>query len=368
MRVGFQARSLARFRGGVDLYVHHLLRHLAPMALNDGHTLCALFDDRRVAEEFRSAGVDVDVVGRRGMGRMIWDHVVTPAWCRLRRVDVIICPRSFRPLMLPCRSVTLLYDLLYFDARDKLPWWDHTYFRTVHRFSLRRSDAIVVFSSFTASRLLDLFPSLKPRDVHRLPPGPPHEAFFGDMDVETMKGRCCVPEPFVLVVGARPWKNVERILRAFATISGEVDHFLVVASAWERSRERLGSLASALGIAGRVVLLGRVDLRQLSNLYRRASLLVYVSLYEGIGMPPLEAMASDCPVVASTAGAIPETTADAALLVDPLDIDSIADGVLRALKDRALARELRGRGRRRVAQFDWDRAAGGLLELITSLS
>ncbi len=368
LRIGFAARSLGRFRGGVDLYVDRLLRHLAPVACSAGHRVLALFDDSRVAERFTRVPVEPDVVRIRRTGKLLWDHVVTPAWCRSRHVDVMLCPRSFRPLALPCRSVAVIYDLLYFDTRDKLPWWDHTYFRTLHRLSLDRSDAVIVFSEFTASRLRARVPRLEPARIHRLPPGRPHELFsLPTPDQQEGLPAVPVPAPFILVVGARPWKNVGRVVKAFARVRHDVEHSLVIASAWQRTRRELEALASDLGIAERVVFLGRVDLRELVSLYRRAGLFVYASLYEGIGMPPFEAMACGCPVVASSAGSVPEVTAGAALLVDPLEVDSIAQGMRRVLLDRALQEDLRRKGRKRVAELSWDEVARRTLSLIGSL-
>ncbi len=367
LRIGFAARSLGRFRGGVDLYVDRLLRHLAPAARAEGHRVLALFDDHQVTEAFAEVPAEADVIGIRRLGRLFWDHVATPAWCRSRRVDVVVCPRSFRPLALPCRSVAVIYDLLYYDTRDKLPWWDHTYFRTLHRLSLHRSDAVVTFSEFTASRLRARVPRLEPARIHTLPPGRPHE-LFSEAAADEPPGLPRVPASFILVVGARPWKNLPRVVEAFARVRHDVEHSLVIASTWQGTRQQLERLAADLGVAERVVFLGQVGLRELVALYRRASLFVYASLYEGIGMPPFEAMSCDCPVLASDAGAIPEVTAGAALLVDPRDVGSIASGMRRALRDPALREELRHKGRERLAELSWDEVARRLLSLIVSLS
>ena len=366
LRIGFLARSLARFRGGVDLYVNEMLRHLAPVADAAGHRVLALFDDPRMAERFQHLRVETDVVRLKRTGKLLWDHVVTPAWCRSRQIDVVVCPRSFRPLALPCRSVVVLYDLLYFDNRDTMPWWDHTYFRILHRLSLHRSEGVIVFSEFTASRLRALVPRLPSHCIHQLPPGRPQELFRpatgGSPDASPLPA----PTPFILMVGARPRKNVCRVIEAFARIRHDVEHSLVIASVWERTRQKLEALASDLGIAERVVFLGRVNLHELVTLYHRASVFVYASLYEGIGIPPLEAMACGCPVVASTAASVPEVTAGAALLVDPYSLSSIADGMRRALLDRALQQELRRKGWERLAELSWNDVAHRTLEVIAS--
>ncbi len=367
LRIGFLARSLAHFRGGVDLYVDQMLRHLAQVARAAGHRVLALFDDPSVPERFAGLPIEPDVVRLRWTTKLVWDHMVVPAWCRSRRIDVVVSPRSFRPLALPCRSVTVIYDLLYFDTRDKLPWWDHTYFRTLHRLSLHRSDAVVVFSRFTASRLAARVPRLPAARIHALPPGRPHELFFAPASEEDVgRSTLSVPPPFILVVGARPWKNVPRVIEAFARIRHDVEHSLVIASVWEQTRRELEALASDLGVTDRVLFLGRVDLHELVSLYRRAALFVYASLYEGIGMPPLESMICGCPVVASDTASIPEVTAGAAVLVNPLEVSSIADGMRQVLLNRELQEDLRRRGHQRVAELSWDDGARRLLDLMTA--
>jgi len=160
--------------------------------------------------------------------------------------------------------------------------------------------------------------------------------------------------PYVLYLGnLHPRKNVARLVRAFArarTDPAMADHQLVIAGGrwWGAGQEEA---ACAAAPEGSVVLLGRIDDAQREHLLLHAHSLAYVSLFEGFGLPPLEAMARGTPVLASTAAAIPETTGDAAVLVDPLDEDAIAGGLVRLAGDDELRADLRRRGRDRAAHF-----------------
>ncbi len=164
-----------------------------------------------------------------------------------------------------------------------------------------------------------------------------------------------VRSPFLLYLGnLHPRKNVGRALRAFASAQridpALADHQFVVAGArWWGSGEQEAAQESP---AGRVVFLGRVDddVRQL--LLEEANALVYVSRFEGFGLPPLEAMAASTPVLAGDAGAIPEVTAGAALLADPDDVAAITDGIRRIVTDSTLREEFVARGHDRVAHYD----------------
>jgi len=165
--------------------------------------------------------------------------------------------------------------------------------------------------------------------------------------------------PFLLSVGSlEPGKNRERLLQAFARLQARgLKHTLVVAGqrAWRYEGE--APLARRLGLADSVRFLGHVPQADLPALYSAADLFVFPSLYEGFGLPALEAMACGTPVVASNVSALPEVVGDAALQVSPLDVEALADAIERLLRDDRLRADLRERGLERARQFSWEKAA-----------
>lgn len=170
--------------------------------------------------------------------------------------------------------------------------------------------------------------------------------------------------PFFLYLGnLHPRKNVDRLVRAFlaARSSGSdlAEHRLVIAGAAWWGGERTRELVARAG--DHVRFLGRVSDRDRDRLLRSAQALAYPSLFEGFGLPPIEAMAMGTPVLVANATALPETVGDAALLVDPLDEDAIAAGLVRLAADSGLRRELGERGRRRAALYSYERMGGRAL-------
>jgi glycosyltransferase involved in cell wall biosynthesis len=163
----------------------------------------------------------------------------------------------------------------------------------------------------------------------------------------------------VLSVGSlEPGKNRERLLQAFARLRARgLAHTLVVAGqrAWRYEGEQ--PLAQRLGLADSVRFLGHVPQADLPALYSAADLFAFPSLYEGFGLPALEAMACGTPVVASNVSAVPEVVGDAALQVSPLDVGALADAMERLLRDERLRADLRERGLKRAAEFSWEKAA-----------
>lgn len=178
-------------------------------------------------------------------------------------------------------------------------------------------------------------------------------------ETSNLEPRTSSDRPYVLsVAGADPTKNVGALVEAFGRLPQPARdaHDLVLVGDFRR-RPELRERAAVLGIDKQTIFPGVVDDGQLIELYQRASLFVFPSRYEGFGLPVLEAMACGCPVISSNASSLPEVAGDAALLVDPADVDGLARAMQRVLSDRDLARDLCLRGPARAAQFSWDRTA-----------
>ncbi|MGE5508349.1 MAG: glycosyltransferase family 4 protein [Chitinophagales bacterium] len=169
-----------------------------------------------------------------------------------------------------------------------------------------------------------------------------------------------LPSPYLLYVGGfSPRKNLTGLLTAYAKVYRDLPGTpaLVLAGTLDPAGERLVDRAADLGLQGKVLFPGFVPLADLPDLYRAARFFVYPSLYEGFGLPPLEAMACGTPVVASRESSLPEVVGNAGLLVDPYDPDALAEGLLRLGTDQELWEMLRERGLNRAGDFSWKRAA-----------
>jgi len=177
-------------------------------------------------------------------------------------------------------------------------------------------------------------------------------------DVARVRERYQLDQRFVLYVGnIKPHKNLVRLIEAFDELRGRFDDLKLLIIGDEISK--LPALRRAVHrnkLHKFVRFLGYLKDDTLTVLYRLASVFVFPSLYEGFGLPPLEAMASGTPVVTSNVSSLPEVTGDAAVLVDPYDVDSIADGMRRILDDPRLAEELRIKGLKRAREFSWERS------------
>jgi glycosyltransferase involved in cell wall biosynthesis len=185
---------------------------------------------------------------------------------------------------------------------------------------------------------------------------------------QAVRERYGLPERFILYVGRiYPMKNVRGLVEAFAQLRDRIPHSLVIAGVKHYKTEPDFAAIERHGLSDRVRATGFVEDADLPVLYSMADLFVLPSLYEGFGIPLLEAMACGCPIVTSTAGSCPEVAGDAAVLVDPSNPAAIAEGILKVLSDEDLAARLIARGYARVAQFSWERCASETLAVLRGL-
>jgi glycosyltransferase involved in cell wall biosynthesis len=258
---------------------------------------------------------------------------------RLRGVDVVHYPLTVPVPPVDRPTILTLLDVQHLDLPALFPRGERLFRRIAYDRAARDAGRVVVISEWTRGRAIDLL-ALEPERVHAIHLGVDHERFSPNADVER--------EPFLLYP-ARPWphKNHARLFDAFRLLRAERPELRLVLTGVGHDPRRLPA-----GVETR----GGVTPNELVSLYRRAAAVVFPSLYEGFGLPPLEAMACGCPVASSNAGSLPEVLGDAAVLFDPQDTGAIAAGVAEAL-DRST--ELGERGVSRAAGFTWEATARG---------
>jgi O-antigen biosynthesis alpha-1,2-mannosyltransferase len=278
-------------------------------------------------------------------------HPLEPAWLTAvlarRKPRLFYSPGFNVPPTSPVPFVQTVFDLIHLRVPELGGVRRRLYYKALVRPAVGRARAVLTGSEFSRTELIDWSGADPDRIVvigsaaaaHFTPEGDVFELGY----------------PYLLYVGnQKPHKNLVRLVQAFAR-SGERDGLrLVLTGAPNRE---LISLARRERIEERVVFLGSVPDEKLPDVYRGAVAFVFPSLYEGFGLPPLEAMACGTPVVSSKATSLAEVVGEAAVVVDPLDIDSIADGIDLVVRDEGLRVELRERGIARARHFSWDRAA-----------
>ena len=367
MRIGVMLRHLDQHEGGVKVYTRSLLRHL--LALDGGHEYVLLYADRRHLGTYG----DLPNVRERFLpapSKLAWDQAAVPLAARRERLDLVFNPKFSIPVLAGARSVFVLQGSDWFV----MPWGSSWLDRLNHRFLIplycRRADAIIVVSNNIARDLVEHLgvDRSKIRTVYYgLSP-----IFRRVEDPERLaaaRERYRLPERFMLFVGQiYPAKNFGGILRALSGLRGRLPHKLVVAGEPRSDYEEELGLMDQLGLRDDVVFTGWLPQEELPVLYSLADVFVFPSLYEGFGIPLLEAMACGCPIVTADVGSPPEVTDGAAVLVDPRDPRGIAEAIERVAQDPGLRRDLVERGLARVRGFTWERCARETLAVLETVA
>jgi len=353
MRLVLDGRKLTDF--GIGTYVRALLRGLDKRPDVDLTVLTRSGHEERV--ETLAPSARIITTSARGYG--LGEHFQLPASLWRERIDLVHFPHYVAPRLVPKPTVVTIHDLIQlFYPPENRPHLSRLYLRLMIGSSLRRARRVVTVSRSSRRDLVNLF-SADPQRMTVVANGvDPVLGKRPEKEVlEKLKADHGLRSPLILVVANdKPHKNLDLVLRAYhlavreRRIPGQLV-FLGGADSTSRLRER----AERLGLGDRVRLLGRVPRDDLHALYHIAAVLLHVSLYEGFGLPILEAMCAGLPVVTSNLGAMRELGEGAARLVNPLEVDEVAEALERVLVDDPLRGRMIDAGRKKADAMSWDR-------------
>ena len=366
MRIAIDYTPAVRQTAGIGRYTRGLVQALSEVDHRNAYTLLTL------GAPMESAGWPPNFAFRTSRLSeprlsLLWHRlqVPYPAERLTGPCDLFHSPDFTLPPLSRARGVVTVHDLSFLRVPEcSVPALRQYLERVVPR-SVARAHRVLADSTNTKEDLVALLGT--PAEKVSVVPAGVESRFqpIADRDrLETVRARYNLPERFILSVGTlEPRKNHPTLVSAYAELRRRgLPQHLVIAGREGWMFEPTYARVKAEGIESDVLFLGYTEDADLPALYNLADLMAYPSIYEGFGIPPLEAMACGVPVVCSNASSLPETVADAALTVDPRDTAALADAMERALTDAACRTRMIAAGRRQAAQFTWIAAAERLVE------
>jgi glycosyltransferase involved in cell wall biosynthesis len=365
MKIGISTSVIQRGKTGIAHYLFSLLNEIRHVA--DEHTF-ALFVLEEDVSLFDFLGGSMQIVRvperfRPAVSNIRWHQTVLPGLARELRLDAIHVP-SYRRLMFsaPCARIGTIHDLAPFHLAGKYDIARMLYGRYVVKALARRQDAIIAVSQTTANDITRFFgvPANRIDVIHN---GLNHARFqpLPEASDESVMRHFKLEAPYFLYVARleHPGKNHVRLIEAFNEFKARTksNHLLVLGGADWHGAEAIHQAAERSPFSKDIQRVGYISDAQLPALYRRADAMCYPSLFEGFGMPPVEAMACNCPVICSDRGSLAEIAAPAACIIDPENVPEISSALERVVTEPTFAASLRSAGLAHAAKFNWRRAA-----------
>jgi glycosyltransferase involved in cell wall biosynthesis len=364
VRIAIDIRKFNDF--GIGTYIRNLVHLLARIDHDTEYVLLCRPQDRELVSDL---GRNFRPVVETARPYSILEQINIPIALRREHVDLFHAPHYVLPPLIHCKSVVTIHDVIHLMFPQYLPGrLAYAYARGQLWTAAHRSDRILTVSEtskldilrrfrINADKITVVYNAIDERLLT-----PPAED-----DFERVRARYQLKNPFALYVGnIKPHKNLARLIDAFHLVRqrpGFESLQLVIIGDEISKYQSLRRAVHQYKLHKFVRFFGFVSPDTLGVLYRLASVFVFPSLYEGFGLPPLEAMYCGTPVVTSNVSSLPEVVSDAAVLVDPYDSQSIADGILRTLEDEYLRTTLRERGTARAREFSWERSVQRIHEV-----
>lgn len=370
MRIAVNALQVRAAKSGVGQYIHALLEALVQAAPEDRLTI---YCTRENVSNYSLGAPNLEPVvwglpQKARTARLLYEYAFLPGELRRRGFDLFHGASNFLPPRRVCPYVVTIHDLSYYVHPRRCPPVRRRYWYAMTARTVAVADAIITDSENSRRDIERFFPQA--RDRITVVPLAAHPR-FRRLDVprdQSAAGRSELSlddRPYLLYVGTlEPGKNVQRLIAAFDAVADQFpDHLLVLVGDRGWLFEGIYEAAERSLHRDRIRFLGHLPDDDVVELFNFCDAFVYPSLYEGFGLPPLEAMACGAPVITSGTSSLPEVVGGAALTVNPESVEEIAAAMRRVLSSRDLRQELREYGLARAARFSWERTARETLKV-----
>ncbi|MCL4473128.1 MAG: glycosyltransferase family 4 protein [Actinobacteria bacterium] len=363
MRVGFDARVIGW--PGLGTYSRSLLNNFS--GSRDINMVCFYNDETRdmipKAANITLAPLNQDIFSKRNLKKV--GEVVNEAGCEIFHTPHVVAPEG-----LECPLLVTAHDLIPLLFPKTVPLRYRRTSRILLDNAIRRADHLITASSASRDYIKQYY-GLADGGISLIPDGVDGGFYYrrGREEIDAVLNKYRISSPHILWLGScMPHKNVEALVEAFAMLPAEFSDYQLTLAGKQAGRhwQKIDGKITDAGLADRVNLPGFIDDADLPALFSSAGLFCFPSLYEGFGLPPLEAMACGTPVLSSNLTSLPEVVGDAGILTDPT-AESIRAGIIRILSDAELRQDLAKKGLERSRAYTWEKTAALTLEVYEEL-
>ncbi len=353
---------------GIGIYTQNLMDHIIPF--DDKNEYVLFYRNPEYLGRYKQYGhVKEKLV--KSYNKVIWDQIKIPIEMSRERIDLLFHTKFTVPLLTRRKSVMVMHGSEWFVHPGNCGMIDRFYINIMMPMYCKKATAISSVSRFTADDIIHHIgvDSRKLYVVHSATD--PHFIPVRDKDtLENCRSKFDLPERYILYIGkSYPGKNFLNVIKSLRLIKDQLEApvKLVAAGDLEMDFEEYHDQIRSLELKDDIVPTGWVSQRDLPAIYSMAELLLFPSMYEGFGIPIVEAMACGCPVVTSETGAPPEIAGSAAMFVDPMDVGNITETVLKVIRDKDLRESMINEGFSRTKKYSWDKAARETLDIFHAI-
>ncbi len=370
MRIGIDVRMWRE--SGIGRYIRNLVRQLVVLDTQNEYVLFGLDSDRdAILELIRVGQRRWKFVSANFRWYSVTEQLGMPTLLNNEHLDLMHFPHFNVPILYSKPFVVTIHDMTHYQfsmqRASTLPPFlygvKHTAYSFVFEQALRRSKQVLTISQYVKNALIQRF------DIADSKLTVSYEAVDDSLSRFASSHINVSSSPYFLYVGnAHPHKNLELLLEGFQKFrAAHPEYCLMLVGKKNYFWEQVEQFATERNIVTNVVFKGYVDDSELASLYSHAAAYVFPSLSEGFGLPLLEAMQQECPVISSSATCLPEIAGDAALYFDPLSVDSLVEAMNKIVQDSDVSRQLIERGKKQVQKFNWRDTADATLKIYTSV-
>ena len=360
MKIGIYARGLSEKVGGPKEYIKLMCESIIDTIPKEDQ----LFIFHNLKERyFKTKKINVKEIMIKSKNKIICDFIIAPRIINKYNLDVVWFPKNVIPFFIKTKKIVSILDLGYFlPELNAYPLLDTKYMKFMVRTSCKRADKIIAISQNTKKDIVNLL-KINPNkiDVVYLAAGSKYKVIKDKKNLDMVKKKYNLSKKFILFTGTiSPRKNLVRLINAFNKISEGIPHELIITGSKTWKDKEVTSLIENNKKVRRI---GLVDDEDMPALYNLADIYIYPSLYEGFGLPILEAQACGCPVITSNTSSIPEVGGDSVLYIDPYSEDSIKNAILELSRNKKTKKKLLLDGFKNAEKFSWKKSSYKILKI-----